>query len=210
MENNSLQIINLYKHNVVYVSVNKKRKIQAYAMVLAFVFLNIAAFSLTLFNSDYSKTLQTTINYIYNPVNTLYNDLGHIIFTSGGAYKEFNTEKEVTVNVPVLTNKLEIKTDYIAFEITDNVMVMSCCDGVIEEVGNLEDNTKYIEIKHSKSISTRYENIDIAGVVPGDVVKPCQDIATAKTGEIVRFYILKDGEPVTSLSINKNKVEWQN
>lgn len=209
MDDNNLQIINLYRHNIVYVTKVKKNILKSYSFVLAFMLICAVAFSISFIQGEYYKALQTTINYIYNPVNPLYNDLGHIIFTSNSKYNEYNIEKDVTTIVPIISSKLKAEQDHIAFEVAESVMVMAAADGVVETVDTTADGTRYLEVKHSKSITTRYENVDIAGVVPGDIVKQGQDIATAKTGETVKFYVLKSGKALTNLTINKNKVEWQ-
>lgn len=209
MDDNNLQIINLYKHNIVYVTKIKKNVMKGYAYVLAFLLICATAFSISLVQGEYYKTLQTTIQYIYNPVNPLYNDLGQIIFTSNSKYNEYNIEKDVTTIVPIISSKFNSKQDHIAFEILESVMIMSAADGVVEVVDTTQEGVRYIEIKHSKSLKTRYENVEIAGVVPGDIVKQGQDIATAKTGDIVKFYVIKNGQPQGNLTINKNKVEWK-
>lgn len=209
MDDNNLQIVNLYRHNIVYVRKVKKNIMKTYSYVLAFLLICAAAFSISLVQGEYYKILQTTIEYIYNPVNPLYNELGQIIFTSNSKYNEYNIEKDVVTIVPIISSKFSSQQDHIAFEILESVMIMAGADGIVETVDTTQEGLRYIEIKHSKSLTTRYENVEIAGVVPGDIVKQGQDIATAKTGEIVKFYVIKNGQPQSNLTINKNKVEWK-
>lgn len=204
------EIVNLYKHQIVHIKEKKKRfTIKTFALSLAFILLVGCAFGLKYIFTDYGKVLSSAISYIYDPVNPLYNDMGHIIFTNSNAFQEFNVIKDVSLIVPINTIKMQVEDNFISFEITSSVMVFASASGVVTVVSNLENGSKYIEIKHSKNISTRYENIDIAGVVPGEVVKSGQEIATAKFGSVVKFTVLKDGEPVSNLKVVQNKIVWE-
>jgi hypothetical protein len=209
MEYNVLKVINLYKHYVVYKNTSKRNKFEFVAICVMFLTLTLLSFAINFYNTGFSDAMQTTVSYFKNPINPLYSDLGHIIFTSCDAVI-YNTEKNVNLIVPVLSSKTTVNNDNLEFIIVDSIMVMASEDGVVEEVGTQANGQKFIKIKHSKSIETRYSNIDIAGVVPGEIVKSGQDIATAKVGEIVRFTVLKNGSVAVGLKINKNKVEWTN
>ncbi len=210
MDYYTFEIMNLYQHHIVHTRVQKRRfVVRSWMVMILFVVLCGVAFGSSFLFADYGKTLATTISYMYDPVNPLYNDLGHIVFTNSVGYAEYNVEKTVTFTVPVISNKMTIQTDHIAFEIVDSVMVVASADGVVLKVGTMENGGKYVELKHSKSLVTRYENIDIAGVVPGEVVKSGQDIATAKVGAVVKFSILRNAVAVTNLTLQQNKVVWQ-
>lgn len=207
MEYDVLRVVNLYRHHIVYRNASKRNKIQLFVIGLVFALLSLTSFTIGLADSSYSNVVQTTMNY-FNPVNPLYNEIGKIVF-AGGNSVIYNAEKNVTLSVPILSSNTSVNTDSIEFEIKDSIMVMSSGDGIIEEVGTLANGQKYISIKHSKSITTRYENIEIAGVVPGEIVKSGQDIATAKIGEYVKFVILQNDATVNGLQIKNNRVEWE-
>ena len=204
-----LNVINLYKHNIVYNKVEKKRHLNLLMVAIIFVAVTVLAFGSTLLFGGYKETLAGVISYVYNPINPLYNDSSNIVFTSNLTYNQYNVEKDVEFLVPVITNKITFEQASITFEITDSVLVTASADGVVENVGTLESGAKYILIKHSKSLNTRYENVDIAGVVPGDEVHAGQDIATAKVGATVSFVVLYQNEPVENLVVRQNLVIWE-
>ncbi len=208
MEDNSLEIINLYKHNIVYKTMHKKLSVKNFTFVFVFLLVTAVFYSINFINAEFYETLQTTMSNVYNPVNPLYNEHGGIFFTSSKAL-QYNGEREVSFSLPVLSIKIEYASDYIEFTVGESVIIAAVDEGVVESVTTNEDGTKTVVIKHSKSISSKYVGLDIVGIVPGDIVKAGQELATGRVGSVVRFYVLKNGKPVTNLTISENKITWQ-
>lgn len=211
MDYYSLEVVCLYKHFIVHKKVEKKRISINMVIVIAFFCLSALGFLTSFVAKDYYSTLSSTISVIYNnPVDPLYNDAGNIIFTGLLKSNKYNVSKDVELKLPVLSTKTTVGENFISFEIDKSIMVTAACDGVVEDLGVNSDGHKFVKIKHSKNITTLYNNIDVAGVVVGDEVKAGADIATAKVGHTVTFVVLNDGVAVTNLSINQNKIMWQN
>lgn len=146
------------------------------------------------------------MTYVYNPVNSLYNDTGELTFTSGVAI-----EKELLdFIIPIKAKNIDIDvTGSIVFEIGESIMVKSPEAGVVSEIGFSNDGVKYIKIKHGIEMSTVISNLDIIGVVEGEVVKKGGDIATAKEGESITMQIFENNVPLTNLKINQSKIIWK-
>ena len=145
--------------------------------------------------------------YVYNPVNSLYNDNSDAIFTNG----IFSEKEKLNLVLPIKGAVAEVLSDgTIQFEIMDSIMVVACESGVIDEVGITTDGVKYIKIKHKLDVTSLIENVDIIGVQRGDMVKSGQDIATVKKGEFVRFQLWQNGIIVSNLKLYQSKILWEN
>ena len=154
---------------------------------------------------DSLQSLMARVSYVYNPVNSLYNDNSSAIFTSGTLL-----EKEgLNLIIPIKTTSYNVEeSGEIAFDVVNSIMVMACEDGVVEDIGVTLDGIKYIKIKHTISISSIIENVDIVGVAKGDVVSKGQDIATAMQGAKVRLKFYENETLVSGFKINQSKIIW--
>ena len=92
MEN--LEIVCLYKHNIKYRNMKKIRLIELIACVSIFTVLFGTSLVISFFNSDYAKTVVQTFYFVNNPIDPLYNDLNHIIFTGVTQKKLFSEERD--------------------------------------------------------------------------------------------------------------------
>ena len=97
----------------------------------------------------------------------------------------------------------------IEFVCTNSIMIMAIESGVVREVGQTLDGVKYIKIQHSAEVESVIENVDIVGVVEGNIVKRGQDIATARLGEIITLKIFDKGSQVDTLRVNQSRVLWK-
>lgn len=149
------------------------------------------------------KFLSNEISMVFNPVNSLYSDNSDIVFTSGEISK-------LEFYLPMIGAKVENNNGVIELTVGKSIMVMSPESGEIADCGVTLNGVKYIKIKHNKNIYSVIENVDILGVVKGDIVKRGQDIASAKVGERVVLKIYENDLLVTNLKINQSKIICQN
>ena len=196
----TVQILSLTKNEIIIKKPRKNRGILFLSCILILI-LSIGILSL-----DSLSNITTEMTYVYNPVNSLYNDTGELTFTSGIAI-----EKELLdFIIPIKAKNIEIDvTGSIVFEIGESIMVKSPEAGVVSEIGFSNDGVKYIKIKHGIEMSTVISNLDIIGVVEGEVVKKGGDIATAKEGESITMQIFENNVPLTNLKINQSKIIWK-
>lgn len=154
---------------------------------------------------DDLKSLITRVNYVYNPVNSLYSDNSSAIFTSGALI-----EKEaLNFIIPIKTASFNVEDNgEMIFNVVNSIMVMACEDGVVEDTGFTLDGVKYIKIKHTMSVYSLIENVNIVGVAKGDVVKKGQDIATAIQGSQVKLKLYENENIVSNIKINQSKIVW--
>ena len=179
MENNRVKILSL-KKNVIKIVVKKKSRPKGYFSII-FIMLFVVVFS---FGSKDIKSIGVSMSQIYNPVNSLYNDNSDIVFTNGTINGD-----NLMFFVPIVGNYEIMQDGTIAFTIKNSIMVKSAEAGIVKEIGTTNNGIKYIKIKHSESVWSLIENVDIVGVEKNEIVKRGQDIATAKEGKIVYFQL---------------------
>jgi len=145
--------------------------------------------------------------YVYNPVNSLYNDTSNVIFTSSAMTLE---KDSLDFIIPIKGSLIDIDSDgTISFAVDKSIMVMSPESGVVDEISISNDGIKYIKIRHTLEMYTIIQNLDIVGVSVGEAVKKGQDIAIAKEGSIVKMQILENNIPLIQLKINQSKIVWK-
>jgi len=145
--------------------------------------------------------------YVYNPVNSLYNDTINVIFTSSAMTLE---KDSLDFIIPIKGSLIDIDSDgTISFAVDKSIMVMSPESGVVDEISISNDGIKYIKIRHTLEMYTIIQNLDIVGVSVGEAVKKGQDIAIAKEGSIVKMQILENNIPLIQLKINQSKIVWK-
>ena len=196
------EITNLYKKTI-NIKIKKNRPRFLLTGLIALSLILILNFTLI---GDSLNSLITRVSYVYNPVNSLYNDNSSAIFTNGSFF-----EKE-TLNfvIPIKTTSYRVSiSGEMEFDVISSIMVMSTEAGVIEEVGTTLDGIKYIKIKHGTSIYSIVENVDMIGVEKGNIVKKGQDIATATLGDKIVLRIFENDTQVSNVSVNQSKIVWQ-
>jgi len=194
---NKLKLYNLKLHEIMYLSRrNKKIKFKPFL----FGFMAIIAIT-TLIICNYA--IANVKNFVVsgNPVNPLYNDNSNVIFTG--------SDKVLNFILPIKGAKVDIEMDgSISFIIGSSIMITSCEDGIVDNVGYSLDGVKFVKIRHTDSIYSVVENVDIVGVGVNDIVKRGQDIATAKQGSKVAMRLYQDGDQIINIKIEQNKIIW--
>lgn len=194
-----VEIISLKKNEIKYIVKIKKRNFFPITIFLIGVLL-------CFFLSSNLTELKNNIAYVYNPVNSLFNDNSPAIFTSINALEKEN----LSFVIPVRGGKYNISNDgTLSIIITDSIMVNSIEAGVVEDIGITNNGIKYIKIIHCLNVLSIIENVDILGVAKGDIIKKGQDIATAKVGDTVTLRIIDNDVQVSNIKIQESKIIWQ-
>lgn len=182
----------------------KKGRIIAVILCIIVIFSHIVLY----LNVDNYKNIINNFNKkIFNSFNKDETDGedGNIFFVSN------NFDKFLGKNKPSL--KLPSDEEYVlengtfTFSLSKNFVVKSAGEGIVKEVGFLSNGLKYIDIRHSGNITTRYENLKIIGVGANFLVKNIHVIGTANNNFI--FKILKDNKILESFSVENGEILWQ-
>jgi len=192
-------VLSLTKNEIIIKCKKKKRSMRSISVYVS-IGIILGLMSICFTNSFLSEQMA----YVYNPVNSLYSDNSNVIFTSG------NVVGKLEFSLPILGAGIENNNGVLQFTIGKSIMVMAPEGGVVNECGSTLDGVKYLKIKHTESVYSIIENVDILGVSQYDVVKKGQDIATAKIGEKVNLKIYENDVLVQNLVINQSKITWQN
>lgn len=167
--------------------------------------------------------LTHTIMYIkidgYKNVFDTFNDK---IFNSfGSEYKNFQDSDAVFVfnEKNYFKNKelklvLPIECDYtlengvFSFKASENFTIKSSGDGIVKEVGVMENGLKYVLIKHSNNIYTRYENLKIVGVGKNFLVKNINCIGTSSVDNPLKFMVYNNDKIIENIKIENGEIKW--
>ena len=94
-----------------------------------------------------------------------------------------------------------------SYSLKQNFVIKSAGYGIVKTVGYLDNGLKYVEIKHSGNIVTRYENLKIVGVGANFLVKNIHVIGTSNEDFV--FKILKNGKVIENYSVENGEILWQ-
>lgn len=203
-----IKITKIYRHHVIYKNIRNKFKKQMATCGLIFACIICGSVGIGLGTS--TSSLFQNVNFANTaPVNPLYQDLGGIIFTSSGEVF-FKNNKPLKMITPIVSSEVVAENGELVFTVKGSIMVLAPEDSVVEAVGVLPNGLKYIELKHNNQISSRIENIDIAGVAPKQLIKKGKEIATAKAGGTITFSVYNNGIKVPNLCMNNLEISWEN
>ena len=108
------------------------------------------------------------------------------------------------------SEEYEMNDGIIKFKITKNFFIKSAGEGIVKSVGFLDNGLKYVEIRHSGNIITRYENLKIVGVGTNFMVKNIHIIGSVEENQNLIFKIIKNGNIVKNYTIENGEIKWQN
>ncbi|MBQ7351700.1 MAG: hypothetical protein IJW59_02390 [Clostridia bacterium] len=147
------------------------------------------------------------MGYVFDPVNSLYNDNGSIVFTSAGYYV---SKEKLDFVIPMLGASMTIdESGTIDIVVGNSIMVKAIESGVVEDIGISLNGIKYIKIRHSKDIVSEIQNVDIVGVNVGASVKKGLDIATSKENTHIFVKIFDCEKQVKNIKIIESKIIWE-
>lgn len=199
MEKKRVSILSV-KKNEITINVRKKSKVRLNFSIFVILAITIV-FGIS---SGELKTIGVSMSNIYNPVSSLYNDNSDVVFTNG-----LLSSENLNFYVPIVGNYELLNDGTIVFTVANSIMVKSPEAGVIKDVGITNNGIKYVKIKHSESIWSLIENVDIVGVKENEIVSRGKDIATAKVGDCVYFQLFENDIKISNIKIESTKIVWE-
>lgn len=190
-----LEIVNIYKHNIVYKNV-KKVNIKNLVLTMSICLSIMFSFCYMYFvNSDIMNSVK-----VFNPISELYRDVETASFVSAGS---------INFIAPIKTERYIINENSIDFIVDESIIISAPESGIICKIGNENNGIKYIKIQHSQNIFSIIKNVDVVGININENVKQGKILATAKQGDTVNFSIEIDGKKVNNLYFNKSFIKWE-
>ena len=188
----------------VIVCLKKKNFIIAFILI----FMLVAHIFLYFGVDSYKNVFDTFNDKIFNSFN-----FGEQNFTDSDAvfvFNEksyFNSKGEVKLFLPS-SESYVLDNGSFSFDSSKNFIIKSSGDGIVKEVGTLDNGLKYIVIKHSNEIFTRYENLKIVGVGENFIVKNVNPIGTTSVEEPLVFRVYKNNKIITNIKIENGELKW--
>lgn len=188
----------------VIVCLKKKNFIIAFILI----FMLVAHIFLYFGVDSYKNVFDTFNDKIFNSFN-----FGEQNFTDSDAVFVFNEKSyfkskgEVKLFLPS-SESYVLDNGSFSFDSSKNFIIKSSGDGIVKEVGTLDNGLKYIVIKHSNEIFTRYENLKIVGVGENFIVKNVNPIGTTSVDEPLVFAVYKNNKIITNIKIENGELKW--
>lgn len=188
----------------VIVCLKKKNFIIAFILI----FMLVAHIFLYFGVDSYKNVFDTFNDKIFNSFN-----FGEQNFTDSDAVFVFNEKSyfkskgEVKLFLPS-SESYVLDNGSFSFDSSKNFVIKSSGDGIVKEVGTLDNGLKYIVIKHSNEIFTRYENLKIVGVGENFIVKNVNPIGTTSVEEPLVFRVYKNNKIITNIKIENGELKW--
>jgi len=104
----------------------------------------------------------------------------------------------------------EINEGVITFNNQKDFVIKCAGEGIVKSVGYQENGLKYVEIRHSGNIITRYENLKVVGVGTNFLVKNIHALGVSSDETKFVFKIIKNGNILTNYTIENGEIKWQN
>lgn len=181
--------------------------------VLIICFVLIFSHTVLYLNIDgYKKVIDSFSKQIFNSFSgsdkdTIDNDDNIFFVFNANEYINLGTKKP-TLLLPS-KEEYELSNGVFTFSLKNNITIKSAGSGIVKKVGFLENGLKYIEIRHSGGIITRYENLKIVGVGENFNVSKVHIIATAEKETPFVFKILKNEKVTTNYEVLDGEIKWQ-
>jgi len=162
--------------------------------------------------SNYTKIVNTLADNIFNSFNSNSESSekdSNIFFV----FSE-NNYKFLGKSLPVL--KLPSDCEYVfengvfSFNLKENFTIKCAGSGIVKEVGFLPNGLKFIEVRHSGNVVTRYENLKIVGVGTDFNLKNIHVIGTCDKSQPFVFKILKNNEVLENYEVLEGEIKWKN
>ena len=160
---------------------------------------------------SYKSVVDSLSHKIFNSFTDNYDTTekdSNIFFVSNFGYKNLGNKLPV-LSLPI-NEEFEKIDGKIVFKNLQNNVVKSAGEGIVKTVGFLDNGLKFVEVRHSGEITTRYENLKIVGVGTNFLVKNIHVLGTGNGEENIVFYVLKDNKILTNYEIENGEIKWQN
>ena len=160
---------------------------------------------------SYKSVVDSLSHKIFNSFTDNYDTTekdSNIFFVSNFGYKNLGNKLPL-LSLPI-NEEFEKIDGKIVFKNLQNNVVKSAGEGIVKTVGFLDNGLKFVEVRHSGEITTRYENLKIVGVGTNFLVKNIHVLGTGNGEENIVFYVLKDNKILTNYEIENGEIKWQN
>lgn len=160
---------------------------------------------------SYKSVVDSLSHKIFNSFTDNYDTTekdSNIFFVSNFGYKNLGNKLPV-LSLPI-NEEFEKIEGKIVFKNLQNNVVKSAGEGIVKTVGFLDNGLKFVEVRHSGEITTRYENLKIVGVGTNFLVKNIHVLGTGNGEENIVFYVLKGNKILTNYEIENGEIKWQN
>lgn len=187
-----------------------KKKILTFLVCFTLLFSHIFLYIKI---DDYRNLIDSVSQNIYNSFNFNDQDTNE---NDNNIFFVFNLNEYINLGTGKPTLFIPSEEDYtlekgiFTFTITTNFVVKCAGTGLVKSVGYQENGLKYVEIRHSGNIVTRYENLKIVGVGENFNVKKIHVLGTCDEEEPFIFKILKNNQVIDNYTIENGKILWQN
>lgn len=172
-------LVLIFSHVILYLSVNSYKDV-------------IDSVNRKIFNSFNKDEINSDDNNIFFVVNSKDKNLGN---------------KQPQLYLPS-SESYQLNGGVFSYSLKENFVIKCSGYGVVKNVGFLDNGLKYVEIKHSGNIVTRYENLKIVGVGANFLVKNIHVIGTSDENFV--FKILKNNKIVENFIVENGEIKWQN
>ena len=151
------------------------KKSQIIAVFLCFALL-LSHFVLYFKLETYKKVVDSLSYKIFNGFNYKSSEFEHSEKDNGIFFVSSSKDYvNLGLKLPLLElpsdENFEINEGVITFNNEKNFVIKCAGEGIVKSVGYQEDGLKFVEIRHSGNIITRYENLKIVGVGTNFLVK---------------------------------------
>ncbi len=160
---------------------------------------------------SYKSVVDSLSHKIFNSFTDNYDTTekdSNIFFVSNFGYKNLGNKLPI-LSLPI-NEEFEKIDGKLVFKNLKNIVVKSAGEGIVKTVGFLDNGLKFVEVRHSGGIITRYENLKIVGVGTNFLVKNIHVLGTGNGEENIVFYVLKDNKILTNYEIENGEIKWQN
>lgn len=190
------------------------KKSQIIALFMCLVLL-LSHFVLYFKLESYKKVVDSLCGKIFNGFNYKssefeYNEKDSNIFFVSNSKDYVNLGLKLPHLKLPSNEDFEINEGVITFNNEKNFVITCAGEGVVRNVGYQENGLKYVEIRHSGNIITRYENLKVVGVGTNFLVKNINALGVSCGEAKFVFKIIKNGNILTNYTIENGEIKWQN
>lgn len=202
-------IVSIRQQQIIYHNKKVGRPMGLVASISVFAMLVMCFSCLKVMDNKVMNEVFHIAQNVFSPIQPLYSDNSEINFASSTYTMYLKKNEDVKLTFPVRASGLEEKGDHILFRADSSIMVLSPEDGVVVKIDTTADGKKYIEVKHSDSLSSKLVGIDVTGVTVGQTVAQGQELATLDNTKELKFYLLQNGSVVQNLKIEHQNIVWE-
>ena len=206
MEIHSVEITSVQKNTILHKTLKKRRGFKAYSFILLLLVPIMALSCLRLYSETAFNEITSSICASLNPIYSPYVQTGEIVFTWNYDFETIPVE----FDLPIISSDIKLLEDgTVVAKVKESIMVKSVADGVVDKIEEINGEKK-VTILYYDNLKVEYINLDVVGVLEGNIVEKGKEIGTAKLNEELKFKAYFNNVQVNNLKIENNKIVWQN